>query len=203
MAETFAVIAAATGVGLVYAAITNQNPVSEVRAALSTGDTSGRTPIDASVTGGAGSAGPPAATTGSTAVGDPSNLVSIGQGSHRLEARAAVAFAHWQRLFGRQISITDSFRSVAQQTAAYDSDPTRFARPGNSAHGEGRAVDVNLRAIGANPQGANPANWVNDPVFRLLVSTAAIAGWCNYQVRNNSTGGRTSEPWHFSYGACK
>lgn len=133
---------------------------------------------------------------------DPKNLVKFGQGNHRLAAPAAAAFSRVERRFGRKITITDSYRSVAQQRASYNGNPNRFGKPGNSAHGEGRAVDVNLGAMGARP-GGEPPNWVRDPTWKRLNDAFMAEGWCNYQFHNGSAKGRTREPWHWSYKVCK
>lgn len=133
---------------------------------------------------------------------DPTNLVKIGQGGLRLAAPAAASFAQVIAAFGRSIPVTDAYRSVASQVANYAKDPTRFGKPGDSAHGEGRAVDVNLQAIGAYPAG-NPSQWANNPTWKALNDAFMAQGWCNYQFHNGSTKGRTSEPWHFSYQVCK
>jgi hypothetical protein len=195
MAETLGVILAASGVGLVYAALTNQNPVSELRAALRTGDTSGRTPINSGSSAGG--------TAGQTSTGGPaSGLVTIRNGL-QLEATAAAAFAAWERAFGAQIPLTGAARSRADQEAGYAADPDRFAAPGTSAHEEGRAVDVNLGTLGITVYGRQPAAWLTNAKYLALVKAAAATGWCNYQIKNNSPGDKDAEPWHFSYGVCK
>lgn len=162
--------------------------------------------VSSGVSGGSSSAGIGAAA-GAIALqsswpDDPQNLVKIGQGNHRLAEPAAVSFARVQERYGRQIIITDSYRSVATQRRGYASDPSRFGRPGNSAHGEGRAVDVNLKALGLNLAG-EPGDWMKDAEYRALVEAFVAEGWCNYQIRNGTASGRTREPWHFSYQVCK
>lgn len=217
------------GIGLGYAAITGQSPIEEARKALTTGSADGR-PTETKgfgdtvigrafgsigsalgrvtdvVTGGstssaAGTYSAPASAGGAWPK-EPASLASIGQGSHRLDPRAAAAFAAWEKGYGRKIPVTDSFRSYAQQEAAYQRDPKRFASPDGSAHVEGRAVDVNLGALGLNP-GGSPSDWLKAPGYAALVNAAKAAGWCNYQIARGSTNGRTAEPWHFSFGVCK
>lgn len=202
MAETLGLVAAAAGVALVYAAVTNQNPIAELRAALTTGDTSGSERITRQLGGVSVTATPGAVTDTRTPDGRPLTLVPIGQGNHRLQAPAVVKFGHWQRDFGQLIPVSDSYRSADQQAGAYASDPSRFGSPETSKHVLGLAVDVDLAAIGANPRGTVPQQWLMDPVYMRLWQTAMVNGWCNYQVRNNSTGGRTAEPWHFSFATC-
>lgn len=214
------------GVGLTYAAVTGQSPIGELRAALTTGTLNGRpaerkgfgsTIIEQTralfdrATAGAGSGSTSSSSgtgSGSANAGgadwpaDPANLVSIGQGSHRLAAPAAVAFAAWQKIYGRTIPVSDSYRSYAVQEAAHNRDPNRFASPDGSAHVEGRAVDVDLGRLGLNP-GGTPAEWLKSPGYAALYNAAKAAGWCNYQVNRGSTNGRTAEPWHFAFGVCK
>lgn len=235
MSEPVGVLLVAAGAGLVYAGVTGQNPVTELRKALSTGQLDGRpepgsapafgssvlaklgaqigdgggylagTIGDKGAAGGSGSGEPsPAAGSASGAwPDDPSNLQSIGQGSHRLAAPAAAAFRAWEQAFGAKIPVTDSYRSVAQQEAAHKSNPDRYAAPGDSAHGEARAVDVDLSALGMNPKGS-PSQWIgSDAKYAKLVATAKATGWCNYQVQNGTANGRTPEPWHFSFQVCK
>ena len=134
---------------------------------------------------------------------DPSNLVSIGQGSHKLAAPAAASFSRVEQAFGRQITITGGYRSVAIQRANYEKDPSRFAAPGDSAHGEGRAVDVNLGAVGVGNQASDPKLWDRDATWKRLNTAFMAEGWCNFQYKNGTTKGRTSEPWHWSYQVCK
>lgn len=134
---------------------------------------------------------------------DPSNLVKIGQGNHRLIPSAAASFMRVQAKAGIPIPITDSYRSTASQAASYRSNPYRFAKPGGSAHGEGRAVDVDLKRCGVGNQSPDPTKWDQDPVWKRLNEAFMDEGWCNYQYRNQSTKGKTSEPWHWSYKVCK
>lgn len=228
MSEPVGVLLAATGAGLLYAALTDQNPISELRKALTTGDLDGPTPAasrlpfgtsvrtlwgritgnpDAGGDISAGTGGPPGPgfpTSGpasSNVVTDPSQLVNVGGG--RLTPSAARAFTAWQAAYGRPIPITGAWRSPSTQADGYERDPSRFAKPGTSAHEEARAVDVNLPALGINPSGAKPSDWLSDPNYFALVDAASYTGWCNYQVKNNSTGGKIPEPWHFSWGVCK
>lgn len=209
MAETAAVVIAAAGAGLLYAAVTNQNPLVELRAALSTGSTAGSVPIRTSSYAGeaARSGASPAldgyageaARNGSTSTAP---LVTIGQGAHKLTAPAAAAFQRWQSAFGNPIPVTDSYRDYAEQAGQYAANPSRFGNPVGNKHVAGLAVDVNLSAIGARPSGSNPSDWRRDPVYARLLAAATSAGFCNYQVRNGSTGSKIAEPWHFSFGVC-
>lgn len=193
----------AAGVGLVVAAVANRNPIDVVREAIS-GTPGSVRPLHVP---GLGAASGPAVARTTDAGGewpaDPANLVKIGQGGHRLEPRAAQAFKVWQSSFGQAIPITDSYRSTADQARNYARNPERFGAPGKSAHNEGRAVDVNLQALGITGLGSSPATWLLHPIYARLFQTAERAGWCNYQVKNGTSGDKIAEPWHFSYGVCK
>lgn len=226
MSEPVGVLLVAAGAGLVYAAITNQNPLTEARKALSTGSTDGRPEPDADGFGffarlrarvaagvtdaaeqaqqNAGSSAPTPAIAGNGSwPDDPSNLVAIGQGGLKLAEPAAQAFAAWQAAYGQRIPVTDAYRTSSQQNAAGGPNGNnRFASATGSAHVEGRAVDVNLRALGI-VVGANPSTWMQNPAFAKLAQTASAAGWCNYQLQRGSTNGKIPEPWHFSYEVCK
>lgn len=71
--------------------------------------------------------------------------------------------------------ITDSYRSPAQQAAAYAAKPGLAAPPGTSYHQQGLAVD---------------AGWWSD--HPLLVRLLTQAGWNRFSP--------SGEPWHWSYG---
>lgn len=107
-------------------------------------------------------------------------LVSIGQGGHKLSRSAAAGFAAWQDAYGSTIPITDSFRSWDHQAKRHAEEPGRFVAPEDSAHVTGEAVDVNLYEV---------------DVPRLLAAAQAT-GWCQSALNNN-------EPWHFSFNGCK
>lgn len=180
------------GVGLIVAAYRNVSPLAQVRAILSGQGNAG--PIDQ----GTGVADVPTfagSTVIATATGsDPPGLIPIGQGSHRLRADAAAAFALWQAQFGAPITITDSYRSYATQAAGHAKDPGRFADPAKSEHVKGTAVDVNLQAVGASP----PKNGgAGNAVWQKLYATAVATGWHNPR---GPYAGDHAEPWHFSRG---
>ena len=84
----------------------------------------------------------------------PVALESIGQGEHRLERGAAVAFRRMETaaaLDGVTLTVSDSYRSLAdqQQTAANVGlyrEGGLAAVPGTSNHGWGLSVDIDLDA---------------------------------------------------------
>lgn len=191
------VLAAGTGAWLIYSALTGQSPMAELRAALTTGTipagvrralTSSPAPAaDSSTARGRGGAGPSDGSGASSRVAP--ELVSIGQGSHRLTPQAAAAFRHAETLYGRQIPVTDSYRSYERQMADHKRDPDRFASPDGSAHPMGLAVDINLPALGIT-RGVR-----GDPAYEKLWSAMTRAGWQTY-----SDGKPGSHTWHWSYG---
>ncbi len=202
------VLALGSGAALIWSAFTGQNPLTELRAAL----TSGRLPtggtarpiqsVTINAQGGTdegGLYGPYQA--GATSSAAPT-LVPLGQGSHKLTAPAVTAFRQAEQNYGRTIPITDSARDYAAQLAAWQRDPTRFGRPDDNAHVMGVAVDVNLGALGAKPSGSTPSGWLADPVYRKLFDAFTAAGWCNWQMNRGDLGGKIPEPWHFSFGRC-
>ena len=202
--STLGIVAVGIGGGLVYAAVTGQSPLDELRKALTSGELDGR-PESAAIA----VAATPAAvfvdgvsSPSAGSIGTAANLVPIGQGSHRLDAAAAAAFAQAQRLYGRSIPITDSYRSPEVQAAGAASDPSRFATANTSAHVEGRAIDINLPALGLSV-GADPSTWTKNAAYKKLYAALSLAGWCNYQINNGTANGRTPEPWHYSWGTCK
>lgn len=198
------VLALGAGLVLVYSGITGQNPLTEVRKALTSGQLDGPEPDPALAldlgappsTDGGGIVAP----SGSGGAGS-GERVPIGQGRLTLNPVAAAAFARAERNYGRQITVTGTTRSYSEQAENYRRNPSRFGPPDGNAHVEGRAIDINLPALGLNPTG-EPNEWLNDPAYRRLYEALARAGWCNYQIKAGTARGRTREPWHFSVGRC-
>jgi sortase A len=107
---------------------------------------------------------------------------AIGGGLYRmgrvtLAGPAMDAFLRAQRILGMEIQITDSFRSHAQQAAAYAAKPGWVAPPGHSLHEKGLAIDVHTGFLAAHPE-------VRDALY--------AAGWRQFDPYR--------EPWHFSFG---
>jgi hypothetical protein len=109
-------------------------------------------------------------------------LEPIGQGEHRLERSAAVAFRRMQSaaaLDGVTLSVSDSYRSLAeqQQTAANVGlyrEGGLAAVPGTSTHGWGLSIDIDLDA--------RSQQW--------LRANASRFGFAEDVAR---------EPWHYTY----
>lgn len=208
------IVAVGAGVVLVYSGVTGQSPLGELRKALASGrldGTEGNRPISSAVsldfTSSAGNgdpgtgieAGPPAP---GTPTGSPSpTRVRFGKGNHTLSPAASSAFRAAEQALGLAIPISGASRSYAEQAANYASNPNRYGPPDGNAHVEGRAVDIDLAALGAYPQG-EPPQWMSNAAYARLARAMMSAGWCNYQLKNGTANGRTREPWHWSIGRC-
>ena len=109
-------------------------------------------------------------------------LETFGQGEHRLEHTAAVAFRRMAGAAaqdGLSLRVSDSYRSLADQesTAAnvgLYGEGGRAATPGTSTHGWGLSVDVDL----------------DDKTQRWLRANASRFGFAEDVAR---------EPWHYTY----
>jgi hypothetical protein len=124
--------------------------------------------------------------TGSNGNLDQAQLVSVGQGNHKLQPSAAAAYeamVQAAKQDGVSWSITDSYRSyasqvkVAQEKGLY-SQGGLAARPGTSNHGWGTALDL---GGGANSKGTKQNDWLMANAGRFGFSTIP------------------REPWHWEY----
>ncbi|WP_432573504.1 D-alanyl-D-alanine carboxypeptidase family protein [Kineococcus sp. SYSU DK005] len=113
-----------------------------------------------------------------------------GASGHVLRADAAEAFNRLSEAFaaefGKPISVTDSYRSLAGQIDVAARKPGLAARPGTSRHGLGIAVD-----LGGGVQNATSAEhtWMD--------RNGALYGWINPAWAQNRSG--QFEPWHWEY----
>ena len=109
-------------------------------------------------------------------------LESIGQGQHRLERTAAVAFRRMATAAARDgigLRVSDSYRSLADQEKTADNvglyrEGGLAALPGTSTHGWGLSVDIDLDAR----------------TQRWLQANANRFGFAEDVAR---------EPWHYTY----
>ncbi len=112
----------------------------------------------------------------------------------QLECGAATAFDQlntaFKAQFGRDIGITDGYRSYDEQVQCRLAKGSLCANPGTSNHGWGKAVDIG-GCCGINT-GAGPA-------FDWLTTNAGRYGW-NHPAWAQA-GGSKPEPWHWEYGA--
>lgn len=180
------------GVGLVVAALRNENPLDVF---LSTFSGSGAAPRSLVSAPGGSVAAPAPLTTNADRITTPTLVALPGKNGHRLAPAAAAAFAKAEQIFGQPIPITDSYRDYATQLRGYRSDPGRFGSPDTSYHVKGAAVDVNLRTLAASPTG----DAVQQARWKRLYDAMTAAGWCNPRGPYR---GDHKEPWHFSFGGC-
>nr|BFF06607.1 hypothetical protein GCM10023233_15760 [Brevibacterium otitidis] len=115
-------------------------------------------------------------------------LCDVGVGKHKLRADAAVAFAEMNAAFkaetGKDMAITDSYRTLESQVSVAGRKPGLAARPGTSMHGWGVALDFGGGAASASGE---QYNW--------LVKHGAEYGWENPDWAKRSK----YEPWHWEY----
>ncbi|WP_029088860.1 M15 family metallopeptidase [Brevibacterium album] len=115
-------------------------------------------------------------------------LCDVGIGGHKLRADAAVSFAKMNAAFkadtGKDMAITDSYRSLEGQISVAGRKPGLAARPGTSLHGWGIALD-----FGGGAQNASGEQ------YDWLVANAADYGWENPDWAKASK----YEPWHWEY----
>ncbi|WP_412516350.1 D-alanyl-D-alanine carboxypeptidase family protein [Actinomadura madurae] len=114
------------------------------------------------------------------------------KGGHKLRADAALTFyklnAAYKRRFGRDMCVTDAYRSLSEQHAVYARRPGFAAVPGTSNHGKGQALDL---CGGVQTSGSVQFNW--------LESHAGKYGW----IHPSWAYSNPFEPWHWEYGTEK
>ncbi len=118
---------------------------------------------------------------------DPSTLCVLWDGVHYLRADAAVALAelnHRFRLrFGRNLCLASAYRSVGDQAAVKAVRGHLAARPGQSPHGWGIAIDLCY----SDYRGTFGDWWK---------ANAGAYGWIHPHWAETSLW----EPWHWEYG---
>jgi hypothetical protein len=111
-----------------------------------------------------------------------------------LECGAAAAFdqlnAAFKAAIGRDIGITDGYRSYDEQVACRAEKGSLCAHPGTSNHGWAKAVDIGACCAVNSGSGA---------AFDWLTNNAARFGWVHPPWAQ--PGGSKPEPWHWEYGA--
>nr|WP_281373372.1 M15 family metallopeptidase [Kineococcus aurantiacus] len=107
-----------------------------------------------------------------------------------LRADAAHAFAAmsqaFEAQFGAPLSVTDAYRSLAEQVDVKSRKPGLAAVPGTSRHGLGLAVDL---GGGVQDAGSVQHQWLD--------RNAALFGFVNPAWAQGSPG--PFEPWHWEY----
>jgi murein DD-endopeptidase MepM/ murein hydrolase activator NlpD len=118
-----------------------------------------------------------------------SQLCGIANG-HMLRCDAASAYQQlsgaFRQAFGKNLCITDSYRSYASQVDLYGRKPSLAALPGTSNHGWGVAVDL---CGGIDKFGTAQYQW--------MVAHAGAYGWVHPNWANQ--GGNREEPWHWEF----
>ncbi|MBC3762779.1 D-alanyl-D-alanine carboxypeptidase family protein, partial [Quadrisphaera sp. RL12-1S] len=121
---------------------------------------------------------------------DDDQMCDLWSPGHQLRSDAAVAFAElnlaYHDHFGKDIVITDSYRSYAAQVAVRRKKPGLAAVPGTSEHGWGLAVD-----LGDGVQNS-------DEHYDWLIENAPKYGW-DHPSWARRGGGGPYEPWHWEF----
>ncbi|KAB2344124.1 D-alanyl-D-alanine carboxypeptidase family protein [Actinomadura rudentiformis] len=116
-------------------------------------------------------------------------LCPLPQKGEQLRADAALGFyklnSAYKRRFGRDICVTDSYRSLADQNRVYGQRPGFAAVPGTSNHGRGQAVDL---CGGVQNSGSTQFNWME--------ANSKKYGWLHPSWAYSNP----FEPWHWEYG---
>lgn len=116
-------------------------------------------------------------------------LCELPQGGEYLRADAAVAFyklnAAYHERFGDQMCVRSSYRGYNKQKRLYESMPAGMAaRPGNSKHGIGIAVDL-----------CDGVQRESSPQFKWLEDNSEKYGWIHPKWAYSSP----YEPWHWEF----
>lgn len=118
-------------------------------------------------------------------------LCELGVNGHALRCDAAAAYGQmstaFAAAFGQPLCITDSYRSLAGQVAAFYAKPALAAVPGTSNHGWALAVDL---CGGINVGGTPQWTWMTQHAGRFGF---VQPDWA-------SPGGEKPEPWHWEFG---
>lgn len=119
-----------------------------------------------------------------------SDLCTLWDGSHMLRGDAAVALAElnltFRAAFGRDLCLTDSYRTLAEQRRLAYTKGGLAATPGTSNHGWGLAIDL----CHSETQNRSVMTWLGD--------NGTIYGWENPPWARRGGSG-PYEPWHWEY----
>ncbi|MEW2357946.1 D-alanyl-D-alanine carboxypeptidase family protein [Spirillospora sp. NPDC029432] len=117
-------------------------------------------------------------------------LCPLPQKGEQLRADAAIAFyklnAAYKRRFGRDMCVTDSYRSLPDQQRVYAQRPGFAAVPGTSNHGKGQALDL---CGGVENASTAQFNW--------LEANSKKYGWFHPAWAYSNP----YEPWHWEFGS--
>lgn len=121
---------------------------------------------------------------------DETYLCTLWDGKTEIRADAAVSLAllneAYRAHFGRDICVTDGYRSYAAQVSVRNRKPGLAAKPGTSEHGFGLAVD-----LCGGVESAGEGYW-------WLRENAGAYGYENPRWAQRGGGG-PYEPWHWEY----
>ncbi|NLT56354.1 MAG: peptidase M15 [Actinomycetales bacterium] len=134
--------------------------------------------------------GVPLASKGTNGQLNTSALCTLWEKGEQLRPDAAVAFAKlnvaYRQRFGRNICITDTYRTLSQQQSLHAQKPGMTATPGTSNHGFAAAADL---CGGIEDFGTVQYLWMRDNAPRY--------GWDAPNWARS--GGSLPEPWHWQY----
>lgn len=118
------------------------------------------------------------------------DLCTLWDGTHMLRGDAAVALTelneNFKAAFGRNLCLTDAYRTLAVQRRLAYTKPGLAATPGSSNHGWGLAIDL----CGSETNSSGAMAWLaeNGPAY----------GWANPDWARRGGSG-AYEPWHWEY----
>jgi len=114
-----------------------------------------------------------------------------GYESHLLRCDAAAQLNRLNRAFraqfGKDLGITDTYRSLEEQIELKKEKPVLAGKPGTSNHGWGRAIDVS----------ANVHYDYDTPEHLWMIENAPKFGWHNPKWA--AEGGQKEEAWHWEF----
>ncbi|GEN78343.1 M15 family metallopeptidase [Actinotalea fermentans] len=118
------------------------------------------------------------------------DLCTLWDGANMLRGDAAVALAElnlgYRASFGRDLCITDSYRTLAEQRRLAYTKGGLAATPGTSNHGWGLAIDL----CSSETNSSSVMTWLND--------NGPTYGWENPPWAKRGGSG-PHEPWHWEY----
>ncbi|WP_051275044.1 D-alanyl-D-alanine carboxypeptidase family protein [Cellulomonas sp. URHD0024] len=117
--------------------------------------------------------------------------VDFAPGQHlRCDAAAALVRmnAAYHQVFGHDMVITDSYRSLGAQVITKAAKGGLAAVPGTSNHGWGLAVDL-----------GDGLDSYRSPQYAWLAANAVLFGW-HHPTYMNEDGRGPHEPWHWEFG---
>lgn len=119
-----------------------------------------------------------------------SALCELWDGENVLRGDAAISWTEvnddFRAAFGRNLCMTDSYRTLAEQRRVAQTKPGIAATPGTSNHGWALAVDLCASEVSSSA------------VMSWLADTGGVYGWVNPSWAKRGGAG-AYEPWHWEY----